>query len=293
MNTNVYSINISGHLIELSRPLIMGIVNATPDSFYAESRHQGQSAADAVAAMLEHGADIIDLGGCSTRPGSREISSQEESDRLDFALEAIRKRFPDVIISIDTWRADVARRCVQQWNANIINDIGGGTLDPQMWSTVAELKVPYILMHLRGTPQSMDAFSDYDNLCADILRDLAFKVDRLRELGVCDIIVDPGFGFAKSIEGNYELLANLDLFHELGTPVLAGLSRKRMIWQSLDISAEEALPGTIAANTVALLNGADIIRVHDVEAARQTRGVVEAVTGNYHPNPNSINRIFK
>lgn len=246
----------------------MGIINATPDSFYPESRTPDAPAIENRAlAMLEHGAGMLDVGGYSTRPGAPEVSPDEEFFRLAKALEAIRKVAPDAVISIDTFRADIARRCVEQFGADIINDVGGGTLDPAMAETVAELQVPYVLMHMRGTPATMQTLTDYADVTADIIRDLAFKADALRMLGVADIIIDPGFGFAKTVGQNFRLLRELGEFRRMGMPVLAGLSRKSMIWRALDTSPTEALNGTTVLNTIALLGGADILRVHDVAEA--------------------------
>ena len=267
----VKSINIGGELMSLSTPKVMGIINITPDSFYSGSRtSEREEIAGRVRRHLTDGADIFDIGGYSTRPGCSDVAPDEEYSRLARALEVIREVAPDVPVSVDTFRAEVARRCVEEWGVEIINDVGGGTLDPEMWDTVADLDVAYILMHMRGTPATMGDFTDYNDVVADVLSDLAFKVAALRQKRVRDVIVDPGFGFAKTVEQNYKLLAALDKFHLTGAPVLAGLSRKSMIWRALDIKAEEALNGTTALNTVALLNGADILRVHDVKEAVET-----------------------
>lgn len=255
----------------MSRPQVMGIINATPDSFYSGSRTPGASDIEhRVLDMREAGVDMLDLGGYSSRPGADDIPADEEYRRLATALECVRRVWPEAIVSIDTFRADVARKCVEEWGADIINDISGGTLDPEMGATVAELNVPYILMHMRGTPATMQQLTDYENVTADVLRDMAEKISALRLLGVCDIIVDPGFGFAKTVDQNFELLSDMELFKTLGCPILAGLSRKSMIWRTLGITPEESLPGTIALDTVALLKGADIIRVHDALPAIHT-----------------------
>lgn len=276
------TINIRGRLLGLERPLVMGIVNVTPDSFYAGSRTDASSVADRVGRMLADGADMIDLGGYSTRPGAADVSADEELARLAPALTRLRDAFPDLVISVDTYRASVARECVAL-GADIINDISGGDLDPAMTGTVAELRVPYILMHTRGTPATMQSMTDYDDVAADVLRDLAFKTDRMRQAGVCDIIVDPGFGFAKTVDQNYELLASLAAFRDLGCPILAGISRKTMIWKELGITPDDSLNGTTAVNMLALLNGADILRVHDVRQARETVAIFEAYRRNLHP----------
>lgn len=262
-------LNIRGNLIEFNRPAVMGIVNVTPDSFFAESRVPADSVTARVSEMMAQGADIIDLGGYSSRPGADTVTAEEELARLVPAIAAIRERFPDIPVSVDTFRADVARECIAQ-GADIINDIGGGDLDPEMFGTIADLRVPYILMHMRGTPATMQSLTDYDDVVADVLRDLAFKTDRLHQLGVNDVIIDPGFGFAKTVDQNYRLLAALGMFREIGCPVLAGVSRKTMIWKELGIHPDEALNGTTAINMIALMNGADILRVHDVRECAET-----------------------
>lgn len=262
-------LNIRGNLIEFNRPAVMGIVNVTPDSFFAGSRVPADSVTARVSEMMAQGADIIDLGGYSSRPGADTVTAEEELARLVPAIAAIRERFPDIPVSVDTFRADVARECIAQ-GADIINDIGGGDLDPEMFGTIADLRVPYILMHMRGTPATMQSLTDYDDVIADVLRDLAFKTDRLHQLGVNDVIIDPGFGFAKTVDQNYRLLAALGMFREIGCPVLAGVSRKTMIWKELGIHPDEALNGTTAINMIALMNGADILRVHDVRECAET-----------------------
>lgn len=274
--TRVLSIDIKGKLRDFSTPWVMGIVNVTPDSFFSGSRVDGAYAvAGRVEEMLAQGADCIDLGAYSSRPGAADVSPEEEWRRLDAALAEIRRRWPDLVVSIDTFRASVARKCVEQWGADIINDISGGDLDPDMFATVADLRVPYILMHMRGNPQNMQTLTEYDDVTADVISGLASKVVHLRSLGVNDIILDPGFGFAKTVEQNYRLLHELGELKRLGLPVLAGMSRKTMIWKPLGITPEEALEGTVALDTVALLNGADILRVHDVAPAVQTVRLIE------------------
>lgn len=276
------SFNLNGRLFTADRPLVMGIVNVTPDSFFAASRVDGDGLLSRVAVMIDEGADILDIGGYSTRPGAAEVSADEELARLLPAVNRVREAYPDVIISVDTFRADVARKCVEA-GANIINDIGGGDLDPDMFATVADLKVPYVMMHMRGTPADMQSRTDYDDVAADVLRDLAFKTDRLHQMGVCDVVVDPGFGFAKNVDQNFRLLASLRAFRSLGCAVLAGLSRKTMVWKELGITPDEALNGTTAVNMIALLNGADILRVHDVKEAVQTVRLFEAYRRNLPP----------
>lgn len=263
--------NLGGDLLTLRRPAIMGIVNATPDSFYSGSRASGEDAADRAALLHGQGADIIDIGACSTRPGAAFVSADEEYDRLAGAIEAVRRRCPGVPLSIDTFRASVADRCIDTFGPVIINDIGGTTLDPETGAVAAQRHVPYILMHMRGTPATMSTLTDYSDVVAEVVEDLARKADTLMQAGVADIIIDPGFGFAKTTEQNYRLLAALPLFSAIGFPVLAGISRKTMIWKPLGITPGEALNGTTVLNTIALMKGADILRVHDVAEAVQTR----------------------
>lgn len=262
--------NIHGNLVSLDEPKVMGILNITPDSFYSDSRvNQESSIIKKADQMIAEGAFILDIGGYSTRPGAIEISVEEEKNRAVFAISLIRSRFPDSLISVDTFRSEVARAAVES-GANIINDVSGGNLDDQMFETVAELTIPYILMHMRGTPQTMKGFNQYNNLLVDIGKELAVKCNRLKELGVADIIIDPGFGFAKSIAQNYELLRNLTYLKRLGYPLLAGLSRKSMIYKTLEGLPEDALNGTTALNMIALQNGANLLRVHDVKEAIET-----------------------
>lgn len=263
-----YSMNLRGRLVEIDRPWVMGIVNVTPDSFYSGSRATDElTLVDRVRQLIAEGADVLDIGACSTRPGSQSVDAQAEMDRLQWALGIIRREAPGVILSVDTYRADVARRCVGDWGVDIINDISGGTLDDAMFKTVAQLHVPYVLMHMRGTPDTMSSLTDYDNVTADVLEWMARQIDDMRQMGVADIIADPGFGFAKTVEQNYELLARLEAFHALNAPLLVGVSRKRMIYTPLDCTADEALNGTTIVNTLALERGAHILRVHDVRAA--------------------------
>lgn len=263
------SIRIKDKLYDFKDPKVMGILNVTPDSFYAGSR-VGSEAASRASEMLAEGADILDIGGYSSRPGAEDISSEREYDRLAPALDAIRSEHPEAIISVDTFRADVARKTVENFAVDIINDISGGTLDPEMRDTVAALGTPYILMHMRGTPTTMQQMCRYDDVVADVLSELAFKTDDFRQAGVHDIIVDPGFGFAKTTEQNYSLLAALNIFHETGCPVLAGISRKSMLFKPLGIAPDDAGPATVAVHSMALMLGADIIRVHDVRQAVQS-----------------------
>lgn len=266
---NKKTINVRGSLVDLSVPLVMGIVNFTPDSFFKGSRVDSSAAVvDKVGVMKEQGASIIDVGGYSTRPAAPEVPSEEETDRVSSVIIPLKKYFPELIISVDTFRSQVAKVAVQQ-GAEIINDVSGGTLDEEMFDTVAQLGVPYILMHMRGTPETMSQLTDYNNLVVDIIRELKGRIDLLRQKGVADILVDPGFGFAKTISQNFEILKNLSDFKELGCPILAGLSRKATIYKTLGIEAEEALNGTTVLNTLALERGASILRVHDVKAATE------------------------
>lgn len=275
-----YSLNLKGRLVTIDRPWVMGIVNVTPDSFYSGSRvSDEQSLVQRVRQMLAEGADVIDVGACSTRPGGEQVDAQGEMERLGWALGIIRREQPDVVLSVDTYRADVARSCVEQWGADIINDISGGTIDDTMFSTVATLGVPYVLMHMRGTPETMAQMTDYENVTGDVLEWMAHRVDDLRQRGVADVIVDPGFGFAKTVEQNYELLAGLEAFHALEAPLLVGVSRKRMIYMPLGCGADEALNGTTVLNSVALLQGAHFLRVHDVLAAIQAVRLITMLRG--------------
>jgi dihydropteroate synthase len=263
------TLNLRGRLIDLGVPRIMGILNITPDSFYEGSRFTTETAIlKNTEKMLLDGATFIDVGGYSTRPGAADISVEEETNRVVRAIRTILGSFPEALISIDTFRSEVASAAVLE-GAALINDVSGGSLDPAMFETVARLKVPYILMHMRGTPQTMTQHSQYENLVKEITDYFHQKIFQLHQLEVRDIIVDPGFGFAKTPTQNFELLHHLDHFRILGKPILAGLSRKSMIWRTLSLNPEEALNGTTALNTVALLKGAGILRVHDVKEAQQ------------------------
>lgn len=267
--------------MEFDRPKVMGIINVTPDSFYSGSRTPGCAAIERRAVeMVEQGVDIFDIGGYSTRPGADEISPEEEYGRLERGLEVLRRVAPEVPISVDTFRAGVACKCVENWGVEIINDIAGGTLDPDMFDTIADLKVAYVLMHTRGTPATMQQLTDYGDVTAEVLSDLMAKVRQLRLLGVNDIILDPGFGFAKTVDQNFRLLAELKVFVDTGLPVLAGLSRKSMIWRSLGTTPAESLTGTTVLDTVALMAGADILRVHDVRDAKENVLLIEKLRNN-------------
>lgn len=271
-------LNLKGELREWTAPVVMGIVNVTPDSFHAGSRVKPEDAVSRAKQMVEYGAGIIDLGGYSTRPGAREVDASEELRRLLPAVSAIKDEMPHIPLSVDTFRSDVAMKCVEA-GADIINDISGGDMDAAMFETVAALDVPYVLMHTRGTPATMQTLTDYQDVVAEVLEDLARKTDKLRQLGVKDVIIDPGFGFAKDTDQNYRLLDSLDYFTDLG-PVLAGLSRKTMIWKELGITPAEALNGTTALNMAALMKGASILRVHDVKEAVETVKLYGALKRN-------------
>ena len=274
------TINIKGELLELSQPIVMGILNITPDSFFAESRKQGEQEIVArVAEILTQGGKIVDIGAQSTRPSSTLLSSKEEIERLKPALNIINKEFPDAILSVDTFYSDVARFCVEEHGVDIINDISGGEMDKNMFDTVASLNVPYILMHMRGTPQTMSKLTDYDNLIQDIFYYFSKKIAELHLKGVNDIIIDPGLGFSKTIDQNYELMASLKGFSIFDLPLLVGISRKKMIYNLIDSTAEESLNGTSILNTFALQNGADILRVHDVKEAVEAVKITEKLKG--------------
>lgn len=271
------TLNISGNLVSLDEPQVMGILNITPDSFYAESRvNQETAILKKAQQMVEAGAFILDIGGYSTRPGADDISEEEETKRVTDAINLVRSKFPEVLISVDTFRSSVAKHAIES-GANIINDVSGGNLDSNMFETVAQLNVPYILMHMRGTPQTMKSLNQYDDLLIDIGKELAIKCNELKQRGVSDIIIDPGFGFAKSISQNYKLLQKLSYLKRLGYPLLAGLSRKSMIYKTLNIEPQDALNGTTALNMIALQNGASLLRVHDVKEAHETIKLFKAL----------------
>ena len=260
--------NVRGNLMDLSVPKVMGIINITPDSFYGLSRSTDEEDIITVATeMIEDGADILDVGGYSTRPGADEISYEEERGRVMNAVKVIARELPEAVISVDTFRSEIAREAVLEYGAAIINDISGGESDPEMFRTIAKLKVPYILMHMQGVPGTMQLKPEYDDVVADILKWFGERISRLQSMGVADIIIDPGFGFGKTAAHNFDLLRRLGELSVSGLPLLVGISRKSMIWKTLDITPEDALTGTIVLNTVALMNGADILRVHDVKEA--------------------------
>ena len=264
------TLNAGGWLIDLDSPKVMGIINLTPDSFFAGSRKQGvEQAIEQAGNMLDDGATFLDLGAYSSRPGAEDISVQEETDRLLPIVEAIVERFPDAVLSIDTFRSQVAEAAINA-GAHIINDISGGQLDADMFATVARLQVPYILMHTKGTPQNMNQLAHYEDVFAEVYDYFTDKYHQLKQLGVHDVIIDPGFGFAKKNEQSYALLNRLQDFNLLQLPILAGVSRKRMVYGLTGGTAEDALNGTTVLNTIALIKGANILRVHDVKEAVET-----------------------
>ena len=273
------TININGTLLDLQKPCVMGILNITPDSFYAESRKTiERDIVSRARQILEEGGTIIDVGAYSTRPGAEEVSEEEEMKRLHKALGLLRKELPDAIVSVDTFRADVAKMCVEEYGVGIVNDISGGTMDNRMFETVAKLNVPYVLTHIKGTPQDMQDEPHYDDLIREVFLYFSEKINRLHDMGLNDIILDPGFGFGKTLAHNYELMSNLQMFREFEVPILVGISRKSMIYKLLDTTPQETLNCTTALNTIALLKGANILRVHDVKAAAEVVAIVECVT---------------
>lgn len=271
-----YSINVKGVLREISEPWVMGILNLTPDSFYEASRCDDEDKlTHRISQMLEEGADVIDVGAYSTRPGAAEVSADEEFARLKKGMAVVKRLAPDVLTSVDTFRADVAACCVEELGVDMVNDVSGGQLDDDMFKTVARLRVPYIVMHMRGTPATMQQLTQYGDVTAEVLEWLARKIDELHQMGVADVIADPGFGFSKTVEQNYEMLSQLNAFAKLDVPLLVGVSRKSMIYKVLDATPSEALNGTTVLNTLALLHGAHILRVHDVKAAVETVKLVK------------------
>lgn len=273
---NTTYINVKGQLMDLSQPKVMGILNVTPDSFYAESRLQTEKEIILRLQEMENeGASIMDIGAYSSRPNAQHISIEEEMERLRNCLTLVNKECPNAIVSIDTFRADIAKMCVEEYGAAMINDISAGNMDKQMFATIAQLGVPYIIMHMQGTPQDMQSAPHYDNLLKEVFYYFSEKISKLRDLGVKDIILDPGFGFGKTLEHNYKLMNHLEEFRTFELPLLVGISRKSMIYKLLGTSPEEALNGTTALNTISLLKGANILRVHDVKAAVEAVNIVE------------------
>lgn len=275
------TINVKGQLLDLSTPQVMGILNVTPDSFYSASRMQTeQEIAERVQQIIDEGASIIDIGAYSSRSNAVHISPNEEMDRLRMGLKIINRYHPEAIVSVDTFRAEIAERCVEEYGAAIINDISAGEMDKQMFETVTRLRVPYIMMHMQGTPQNMQQQPHYENLLKEVFLYFAQKIQQLRDLGMKDIILDPGFGFGKTLEHNYELMEHLEEFRLFELPLLVGVSRKSMIYKLLGNSPQEALNGTTVLNTVALMKGAHILRVHDVREAVEAVRIVEKLRTN-------------
>jgi dihydropteroate synthase len=269
-------INAGGRLLDLEIPRVMGILNITPDSFYPGSRYNtNDEILKAATIMLEDGADILDVGGYSSRPGAKDISYEEERKRVLKVIKLINREHPEAIISVDTFRAEIAKEAIVECGATIINDISGGDADIKMFPVVGSLNVPYIMMHMKGNPRTMQKKPVYEDIVADILKWFGERIFKLKSAGVKDIIIDPGFGFGKTIDHNFELLRRLGDFSIAGLPVLVGISRKSMIWKTLNIDAEGALNGTTAINAIALHNGADILRVHDVKEAVQTVKLID------------------
>lgn len=271
-------INIRGRLLDLDTPRIMGIINVTPDSFFEGSRVNSEAEIlNAASKMIAEGADILDIGGYSSRPYANEISCEEEKKRVMFAINLIHANFPDAVLSVDTFRSEVAYEAIVNGGANIINDISGGDADTKMFGLVGELNVPYVMMHMQGNPGTMQDNPQYDDIVADILKWFGSRIVALRSLGVADIILDPGIGFGKTISNNFEILRRLRDFSAAGLPLLVGVSRKSLIWKTLGIASDEALNGTTVLNSVALLGGADIIRVHDVKEAREAISLIKRI----------------
>ena len=275
-----YTMNLRGKLVELRRPWVMGILNVTPDSFYADSRTpmaEPERIAQRVRQMLAEGADIIDVGAYSSRSGADDISPLEEMRRLEVALSTVREVAPEVYVSVDTFRSEVARQCVEHFGVDLINDISGGVLDRAMPKVVARLGVPYIIMHMKGNPETMQMAPEYQDVVAEVLEFLARQQQRFFDAGGKDVIIDPGFGFGKTLQHNYRLMDRLEDFHELHAPLLVGVSRKSMIYKLLETTPQDALNGTTVLHTIAMMKGAHILRVHDVQAAIEARTLVETM----------------
>lgn len=273
-----YSINIRGQLYEINRPQVMGILNVTPDSFYSGSRAFSEDVIKKrVKQIVDEGADMIDIGGYSSRPNAEDISPEEEYERLALGLKIIKDVAPDIIVSVDSFRASVIENCHKNFGIDIVNDIAAGELDPEMIPTVGRLKLPYIMMHMRGNPVTMMQLTDYDDLTSDILKYFSKKIKEATDAGICDIIIDPGFGFSKDLEQNYELLKNLNCFKSLELPLLVGVSRKSMIFKLFGFTPAESLNGTTVINTISMLSGASIIRVHDVKQAVEAATIINKI----------------
>ncbi|MEN9443899.1 MAG: putative dihydropteroate synthase [Bacteroidota bacterium] len=270
------SINCGGRLIRFDKTIVMGILNITPDSFYKGSRYNTPDALlHSATQMLVAGAEILDIGAYSSRPGAEDISPKKEWERLEPALDSIRTKFPDAIISLDTFRAEIAQKAVYQYDVNIINDISAGNNDPEMFPAIASLRIPYILMHMQGTPQNMQQHTQYTDIMQQIVGYFAKKIQQLRALGVHDLIIDPGFGFSKTVEQNYHILSKLTELSIFEEPILVGMSRKSMIYKTLNTSPEESLSGTIVLQTLAIQKGASIIRTHDVKQTTESIKLIQ------------------
>lgn len=281
------TINSGGVLFDLSEPRIMGILNITPDSFYDGGRYlTHENILDYIQTMLNDGCDILDIGAYSSRPGADNVSEKEELNRLIPVLEMVRNRFPDIIISVDTFRSGVAKNVIQKFGVQMINDISAGEMDAKMFDIIAEFQVPYIMMHMQGTPQNMQKNPTYENAVKEVIDYFSHKTEKLKLLGINDLIIDPGFGFGKTVEHNYQLLKHLDDFKIFELPLMVGLSRKSMINKVLDITADKALNGTSVLNTLALVGGANILRVHDIKEAREaillTQKFLKSKTDHWH-----------
>lgn len=276
-----YTLTIKGEKRAIVKPWVMGILNVTPDSFYSGSRMgvDEMRIGERVEEILKEGGDIIDIGAYSTRSNADDISPEEEYSRLKIGLNVIKNIDANAIVSVDTFRADVARRCVEEFGVDIVNDVSGGTLDDEMFATVANLKVPYILMHMRGTPATMQQLTEYNDVARDVIDDLNKKKCALNDLGIDDVIIDPGFGFSKTVEQNFEMLNRLEDFKQLDAPLLVGVSRKSMIFRTLGCTPVESLNGTTVINTISLLKGAHILRVHDVKEAVEVCKLVGSTIG--------------
>ena len=274
------TINIKGTLLDLTKPKIMGILNITPDSFFDGGEYNSEyKILNQVEKMLSEGADIIDVGGHSSRPWAKKITIEKETERVIPIIKLITGKFQNTIISIDTFRSEIARKAIEA-GASIINDISGGDLDNKMYEVAGELKVPYIIMHMKGVPSNMQNNTEYDNVIFDIIKNLSYKIDLAKKAGVLDIIIDPGFGFGKSLKDNFKILKNLSSFKQLNQPIMVGLSRKSMIYKILESSAKNVLNGTTCLNSISLNNGANIIRVHDVKEAKETVKLIEFMNEN-------------
>ena len=275
----MFALNCKGRLLVIDKPLVMGVINATPDSFYEGSRFSGTDKILVQAEkMIREGADILDIGGQSTRPGSEQVSEDTELSRIIESVEAIHQKFPEIIISVDTYYSTVAKKSIHA-GASIVNDISSGTMDKEMLSTIAALQVPFVAMHMKGTPQRMQQQANYENVTREILDFFIRKKNECKTAGIADVIIDPGFGFAKTITQNFQLLKDLSVFKMLDAPLLVGLSRKSSVYKTLGTSPEDALNGTTVLNTIALMNGADILRVHDVRQAKEVIKLCGAVSG--------------